>query len=126
MLIGLYASYAHLGGTLFVANTAGPVLMFLIISTPPRWHWWRNRAGQHKAIRDHLQSYHPDEWVQEVIKNNLKGSDLLLQQYNGPTALVRVAEKVTVDGFRERLVRWIISDDQVCISGLLLLRYGLT
>lgn len=87
-------------------------------------------SGQVDAIRTHLQRYHRDDFEDSVLKFRLKGHEELASRRASSSAMQSsslaeilatrtLAEKFTVNGFRERLARWVVTDDQVqcyCLS----------
>ncbi|KAI1782154.1 hypothetical protein LXA43DRAFT_526027, partial [Ganoderma leucocontextum] len=80
-------------------------------------HTWQCKNGMTAAIREHHQSYHPEEWRKSVIENHLKGWEELAFKPTaglplGPSAHSEPSEPFTSDGLGRRIVRWIAGDDQ--------------
>ena len=74
-----------------------------------------------QTIRDHLNKRHYDEWAMEVIANELKDFENVktsLSDVSGyqPRTVNAPKEPFTLDGFYSRLMRWVVSDDQVFCS----------
>lgn len=72
-----------------------------------------------------MKEEHKELYTEVVISQNLKYSDTLALT-NGPSMRLnsRHHKEFTLEGFHERLVRWIAVDDQVrfsCVIGLLTL-----
>jgi hypothetical protein len=66
------------------------------------------------AIRAHLRKYHGDDYRDAVISEQLKG----WRTIDGTTSTLHTAsqerEPFSLEGFYERLVSWVVVDDQVC------------
>lgn len=82
--------------------------------------WTNGGGGIASTVRTHLQKHHDPEWSRLVTKNKLKGWDS--PKATGPgssrigsdgTQHDSAKTPFTVEGFLERLVRWIVVDDQV-------------
>lgn len=80
------------------------------------------------AIRRHLQRYHREAYEGAVAKFKLKGYDGLAASNAAPgsntddgrslasiLASRTLSESFTIEGLRERLVRWVVTDDQVSL-----------
>lgn len=81
------------------------------------WHTWKNGDGQTTTIRQHLLKHHQLSWEDMVIKERLKNWQTVEQ---GRLDALRkgikiIKEPFTSDGFYERLVHWVATDDQVCV-----------
>jgi hypothetical protein len=66
------------------------------------------------TIRTHLARKHSNEWRKIVVMEKLKGWDKIgcdSENADRPTQ-----EQFTLEGFLERLGRWIAVDDQVSLS----------
>ncbi|CAA7265591.1 unnamed protein product [Cyclocybe aegerita] len=85
-----------------------------IICLFSEWTTWSNRAGQSKTICNHLKRKHWKVWRDIVILKQLKGwKELGLTRYGtGSTSGPYEREPFSLDGFYDRLVRWIVVDDQ--------------
>jgi hypothetical protein len=91
------------------STTSSPILFLLRDTT---WSVWANINGIADTIRTHLARKHSKEWRKIVVIEKLKGWDKIIScdSENGdrPTR-----EQFTLEGFLERLGRWIAVDDQV-------------
>ena len=77
---------------------------------------WKNNGSATSTIRKHLQRYHETEWVNTVQHKKLKGHIEPHEQHNGTGGDSPAQEApFTVAGFYERLIRWIIVDDQASV-----------
>lgn len=91
------------------------------LSDATRWHIWQNTDGQTEAIRAHNWKFHAEEWVRLVIAEKLKGwetiegklMDYRCRQSATMAQTAQMREEFTLEGFYERLVRWVAVDDQV-------------
>ena len=79
------------------------------------------KNGMTTTIRDHFQNHHYEEWCQSVIENKLKGwEELASKPPAGSDATAHTGtlepglEPFTLNGLRQRIVQWIVGDDQVC------------
>lgn len=66
------------------------------------------------TIRQHLSSKHGNEWCKIVVLEKLKGWDKVAPISGDGDA--DVSEPFTTEGFLDRLVRWIVADDQVSLQ----------
>lgn len=86
------------------------------ISMPPgkpgRWQTWKNSDGMTTTIRAHLQKFHQKEWQDVVVGKQLKAWEEQASM-TGPAPTRQHREPFTLRGFHDRLVRWIVVDDQV-------------
>ncbi|KAF5332789.1 hypothetical protein D9611_005171 [Ephemerocybe angulata] len=74
---------------------------------------WKNTNGQNKAIRRHLRKSHGRNWINAVIARKLKGwRTIRMKEHVTDTSTTRVREPFTLEGFLERLIRWLAVDDQ--------------
>jgi len=78
------------------------------------WSVWLNTNGMADTIRNHLSLKHGDEWRKIVLIEKLKGWDKMRCE-NGGTGSRDV---FTMEGFLERLARWIAADDQVSLKDI--------
>jgi hypothetical protein len=85
---------------------------FLLLSGE-KWKVWRNVHGQTSSIRNHLKEEHETLWRDVVVLEKLKGWKDIGNSptYSEPGRAHN--EKFTIEGFYERLLRWIAVDDQV-------------
>lgn len=76
------------------------------------WKVWKNGDGMNKTLRSHLMVHHHDLWKAVCRVEHLKipQAICLPLERNGVDSM----PEFTLGGFEERLVRWIIADDQVC------------
>lgn len=90
----------------------------LIILSSGSVHTWSNSAGQNENIRQHLRHIHQSAWEEIVKIKKLKNWDKIVTleeaKVSSSELVDRVQEPFTLEGFYERLVRWIVVDDQVC------------
>ena len=71
---------------------------------------WQNTIGQTACVRKHLRDDHEGMWREIVISQTLKGwRDPYNQTRNGK----KPREPFSLTGFNERLLKWIVVDDQV-------------
>ncbi|KAF4618018.1 hypothetical protein D9613_012860 [Agrocybe pediades] len=75
-----------------------------------RWTVWRNMNGIADTIRAHLSSKHGHEWQKIVVLEQLKGWEEISCEDSMRSS--KTKESFTLDGFLERLARWIAVDDQ--------------
>ncbi|KAF4617427.1 hypothetical protein D9613_006423 [Agrocybe pediades] len=73
------------------------------------WTVWKNSNGMADTIRNHLSSKHGTEWRQIVLVEQLKGWEKISSIKPVPK---EVKEEFTLQGFWDRLARWIAVDDQ--------------
>jgi len=73
------------------------------------WSVWSNVNGMADTIRTHLSTKHGDEWRKIIVLEQLKGWEKLGRQKTEN----QIRESFTLEGFHERLARWIAADDQV-------------
>jgi hypothetical protein len=88
------------------------MLSFMLSATT--WSVWANVNGIADTIRTHLSTKHSDEWRKIVIMEELKGWERICHQNQNADTPTR--EPFTLEGFLERLARWIAVDDQVSTS----------
>ncbi|KAK6996343.1 ribonuclease H-like domain-containing protein [Favolaschia claudopus] len=70
-----------------------------------RWHVWKNASGGVTSnIRRHLQDVHGDVYYPVVKRLGLKHSD--------DDTKSKADEKFSLEGWIDRLIRWIVADDQ--------------
>jgi hypothetical protein len=69
--------------------------------------------GQTDAIRKHLESEHSPLYRELVLTNKLKGWERFASSRSQSQPSGCAKEEFTLEGFYERLVRWIAVDDQV-------------
>jgi hypothetical protein len=90
------------------------------------WSVWANVNGIADTIRTHLSTKHGNEWRKIVVMEELKGWDKIGQQNQNSDKPTR--ESFTLEGFLERLARWIAVDDQVrlslCLRNVLLMDHA--
>jgi len=81
------------------------------------WTAWKCCEGQTTNIRTHLRENHWKVYREVVVKEKLKYWDEIAQM-TGPTALSapKECEPFTLEGFFERLVKWVVVDDQVSFT----------
>lgn len=88
-----------------------------ISSRPKVWRAWLNRNGQTENIRDHLIDAHWDTFRETVLVEKLKGWENIasgaLTGPGGSKTSTASREPFSVEGFYERLVKWVVVDDQV-------------
>ena len=70
--------------------------------------------GQTSVIREHLKKDHGDEYQEVVCAKKLKGWADIGQSRMVTTSTKVDREAFSLDGFYQRLIRWISVDDQVC------------
>jgi hypothetical protein len=75
-----------------------------------KWHTYKNVDGIVTNLRNHLTSEHLA--IYEGYLANKEQSDALLP---GRQRSESFAQPFTLEGFYERLVRWVVADDQVRI-----------
>jgi hypothetical protein len=73
---------------------------------------WKNVEGQNKAIRTHLHK-HGKHWLDIVVSKKLKGWKTIRLRSKNSTSEEHPREPFTLEGFLDRLVRWVTVDDQV-------------
>ncbi|KAI0058625.1 hypothetical protein BV25DRAFT_1146104 [Artomyces pyxidatus] len=77
---------------------------------------WKNVNGQTAAIRSHLLSKHRELYRKIVVLYQLKGWKDIVQEDAGTLREQRLGHKdrepFSIEGFYERLIRWIVVDDQ--------------
>ena len=66
------------------------------------------------VTRKHLKTCHPHLYRHFVITNKLKGWETIDDGHDWNGSYERA--EFTLDGFYQRLIRWIAVDDQVCLS----------
>ncbi|THU83592.1 hypothetical protein K435DRAFT_871131 [Dendrothele bispora CBS 962.96] len=71
---------------------------------------WRNSDGQTKTLRKHLRS-HGKTWTEIILIKKLKGWEKLARDLPTETE-TRARPPFTLEGFYERLLKWIAVDDQ--------------
>lgn len=83
------------------------------ICSGDNWKTWRNVAGQTSAIRSHLKDEHEKVWREVVVLQKLKG----WKELGGTTTHSDLEPgrngHFSIEGFYERLLRWVAVDDQV-------------
>lgn len=83
-----------------------------IYSPWPAWKTWKCTTGQTEGIRTHLRKHHWKEWRETVLTQHLKG----WEELSGGTKASkpeRAIEPFTLEGFKRRLLAWLVADDQV-------------
>lgn len=80
----------------------------IVIRRGPQWTTWKNVSGQTSAIRSHLKEKHYRTWRELVMLNQLKGWTDISKECPEDER-----EAFSLQGFYERLLRWIAVDDQV-------------
>jgi hypothetical protein len=80
-----------------------------------KWKVWRNVSGQTTAIRNHLKDEHETVWREVVLLEKLKGWKEIGNHpsHSSSDPETRRNERFSIEGFYERLLRWIAVDDQV-------------
>jgi hypothetical protein len=74
-----------------------------------------NGDGVVSNIRKHLRSHHNKEWKLSCIALKLPNWEAYAVEMEGSDGVVLPVDKDewTLDGFLERLIKWIVVDDQV-------------
>jgi hypothetical protein len=75
----------------------------------PKWQTWKNKYPQSDTIREHMALHHGKAWREIVVLNKLKG----WEDIDLPTIGKNNREPFSLEGFYQRLVRWVSVDDQV-------------
>lgn len=77
------------------------------------------------TIRTHFQKSHYTLWRALVVSNKAKGWEQLHESYEKHRATDKayINTTFTLEGFYERLTRWIVVDDQVGDCALLWYSY---
>ena len=75
------------------------------------WKVWKNSDGMNNTLRTHLRTHHFDIWSRICKAEHLKAT-------TADTVTARrlpsdSCAEFTMNGFIERLIRWIVADDQV-------------
>ena len=69
-------------------------------------------------MRDHLIDKHWNLYSSIVLANELKGWEKIasgvISGPEGQKAAIGDREPFSVEGFYERLIKWVVVDDQVC------------
>ena len=66
------------------------------------------------TIREHMQKHHFNDWKATVLREQLKDWDKIGQLGFSKSSNANCThEPFTMEGFLQRLARWIIVDDQV-------------
>jgi hypothetical protein len=91
------------------------LITLLLLYSGDKWKVWRNVHGQTSAIRNHLKEEHEMLWRDVVVLEKLKGWKDVgnSPSYSESGRTRNGSEKFTIEGFYERLLRWIAVDDQV-------------
>jgi hypothetical protein len=66
------------------------------------------------AIRAHLRKHHWHNYRQDVIAERLKGWRTIDGTISSSQTASQEQEPFSLKGFYERLVGWVVVDDQVC------------
>jgi hypothetical protein len=99
--------------TYVVLYFAGLLTKSYLLHSGDKWKVWRNVHGQTSAIRNHLKEEHEALWRDVVVLEKLKGwKDVGNSPGYSESGRTR-NEKFTIEGFYEKLLRWIAVDDQV-------------
>jgi hypothetical protein len=77
---------------------------------------WLNAGGQTDCICKHFKKHHNLVWRELVLQNKLKGWETVDQPESTPQGPMYNPNEFTLTRFYERLVRWIVADDQVSDS----------
>lgn len=77
------------------------------------WTSWKNVEGQTDAIRTHLKKAHGKYWREMVLLKQLKGWTKFGTSNNASESPVVEREPFSLEGFYDRLTKWIAVDDQV-------------
>jgi hypothetical protein len=83
------------------------------LSRFPDWHVWKNTSGQTDAQRTHLINCHPEVYYRTVKEKGLKQARSRLGTGNATLSSTNVNDVFSMEGFLDRLIRWIVADDQV-------------
>ena len=75
----------------------------------PKWQTWKNKYPQSDTIREHMALHHSKAWRKIIVLNKLKGWETI----DLPTIGKNNQEPFSLEGFYQRLVRWVSVDDQV-------------
>ncbi|KAF5387624.1 hypothetical protein D9615_000715 [Tricholomella constricta] len=80
------------------------------------WFAWKCVEGQTTRICEHLQSRHWSVYRELVVSKKLKGWEKTAKLRHGPFENARASsegrEPFTLEGFYDRLAKWIVVDDQ--------------
>ena len=87
-------------------------MLIMSVFRDDSWSTWKNVEGQTTAIRNHLKLKHGRYWRDMVLLKHLKGwKKLGTSNKDSPSGQ---HETFSLDGFYDRLTKWIAVDDQVC------------
>jgi hypothetical protein len=79
--------------------------------TSHRWQVWKVTDGMTTTLRTHLEDKHTDLYPELRDRLHLKHA-----HHSSPSSSPSLPEDFTLEGFRERLTRFIAADDQVFSS----------
>ena len=76
---------------------------------------WKNGNGLTDTIRDHLRNDHSLVWRDTCVKMKLKGWEThgLERSQSELGEVGYKPEEFSITGVLDRLVRWVVTDDQV-------------
>lgn len=86
-----------------------------MFSFPQTWTVWKNGPGSCSNIRRHLKAKHFKLWSDIVISQKLKGWQEVQRDVTSRDK-ERPRETFSLDGFYERLIKWVTVDDQVSLA----------
>lgn len=90
--------------------------LICLIFRPSKVYAWKNAEGMTDTIRKHMIKEHSPVWCEFVLLNHLKGWETVNLPKAGTAEKSYDTGEFTLTGFYERLVRWIVADDQVSPS----------
>jgi len=89
---------------------------FILTHDVSDWRVWKNGGGITTTIRNHLKSEdHKDDWAKICKAEGLKNFD---NSSGGLDAAPEDKEPFSLERFRELLIKFIVSDDQVSSAQL--------
>ncbi|TFK58404.1 hypothetical protein BDN72DRAFT_87519 [Pluteus cervinus] len=90
-------------------------IMACRLCTGDEWRVWKCDDGRTSRVREHLEKDHWAIYYEQVMQHKLKGWETLperAREANRPVISSNTREPFTLEGFYQRLVKWMAASDQ--------------